>query len=119
MKVTEYCGFFDFSIERGKFVDPDDEDDSITYKYCISDDQGCWDDRFCNDIEDVIDKLDGLYQNYIYDIVEEDGFEEDKTINKPYIEQVFIFAEENYKEDPIFVRIIKVLAGFEKLEDDT
>ena len=119
MKATEFCKFFDFTLERGKFEVKDDlfyPDD--TYQYCATDDQYCFHNRYVYDVDDLKGEFDSCLQNYVDDCIEEDGFEYDKERDGSYYDQAVEFAESIYKEDSIFIHVLKVLNGTEKLEDD-
>lgn len=120
MKATEFCNFFDFTLEKGEFEVKNDiiYDDGV-YKYCATDDQACWDDRYVNDVNDLASEFDSCLQNYVNDYIEEDGFEYDKEKDGSYYDQAVEFAEGIYKEDSIFIHVLKVLNGTEELEDDT
>ena len=119
MKATEFCKFFDFTLERGKF---EVKDDLVylngTYRYCATDDQYCFHDRYVNDVNDLADAFDSCLQNYVNDYIEEDGFKYDKEKDGSYYDQAVEFAEEFYKTDSVLTHVLKVLNGTETLEAD-
>ena len=119
MKATEFCKFFDFTLERGKF----EVKDKLfypdgTYQYCATDDQCCFDDRYVNYVIDLVNEFDFCLQNYVNDYIEEDGFEYNKKKNGSYYDQAVKFAEDTYEKDSVFIHILKVLNGTETLEAD-
>lgn len=120
MKATEFCKLFDFTLEKGEFEVKNDitYDDGI-YKYCATDDQACFHDRYVNDVNELVNEFDSCLQNYVNDYIEEDGFEYDKEKNETYYDQAIEFGKDIYDEDSVFMHILKVLFGTETLEDDT
>lgn len=120
MKATEFCNFFDFTLEKGNYkVKHDVVYADGTYKYCATDDQVCFHDRYVNDVNDLASEFNSCLQDYVDDYIEEDGFEYDKEKEGSYYDQAVEFAEGIYKEDSIFIHVLKVLNGTETLEDDT
>lgn len=120
MKATEFCNFFDFTLEKGKFEVKNDiiYDDGV-YKYRATDDQVCFHNRYVNDVNELVNEFDSCLQNYVNDYIEEDGFEYDKEKNGTYYDQAIEFGKDIYDEDSVFMHMLKVLFGTETLEDDT
>lgn len=72
MKATDFCAFFDFTLERGENTDEYGE----TFKYYATDDQGVFDDRHLNDVSELVDLFDSCLHDYIdEDVEQKTGFE--------------------------------------------
>lgn len=114
MKATEFCQFFDFTLEREGGVDEWDGE----YNYVASDNQGCWDDRHAENIEDITDWFDACLHDYLRDDLEEDGFK--PNANGNYWEQALEWCKTNdmYK-DSQHMQVIACLLDPELIEDDT
>ena len=120
MKATEFCKFFEFTLEKEHGIVP--EADTFyggnEYNYIATDDQGVFNPRYAMEVNDLVDLFDICLKNYIDDNLEEDGFEFDKENTKEdYYEQALKWAREN-KYSPYIAEILEALVSGE-LEDDT
>ena len=117
MKATEFCKFFDFTLEKGEFEVKNDfiYDDGV-YKYRATDDQGVFADRYTNDITDITDWFDSCLQDYINDDVEEDGFVYVKEQPGSYYEQMLSWLKEN--GDTYYYYVVASLVDPRLIVDD-
>ena len=111
MKLSEYCKFFEFTVEKGKFTD---EDDGTEYKYMATDDQQCFHARYGNEPNDFIDQFGSMEEDYLLANLHEDL--EDNYV-EDYEKLVTILENSEYRDTEQY-HIVKCLAGLEDLEDD-
>ena len=111
MKLSEYCKFFDFTVEKGNFTD---EDDGTEYKYMATDDQQCFHARYGDEPNDFIDQFESMEEDYVISSIRDDCFDD---CPNDYLRLVTILENTEYKDTDTF-HVIKCLAGVETLEDD-
>lgn len=120
MTISDFCSFFDFTFQEGNFILSDNDDNYMIeageYKYMASDDQGCFCNRYANDIGDFISMFDSMVYDYIDSNIEEDGFIYDQKADGSYYDQAFkwLSGREDYKDTAIF-HVVAVFSWNEKL----
>lgn len=75
MKATEFCSFFDFSIEMSPIeVVPEDEKEELNGKwiYEITDNEGVFHTRYVDKITDITECFDSMIDDYIFGDLSED-----------------------------------------------
>lgn len=128
MKATDFCNFFEFSIERiakeeyekvkdSDFAWADENADKI---YAVRDDQGVFQTRYINDISDLSECFDSLLNDYIDEDVEEDGFKNiEYDTEKSYYEQMLDWMNNDERYKGTFVQdIVYCLTNPSAIEDD-
>ena len=116
MKATEFCKFFEFSLERKHGYDEDEDE----YNYVAMDDQGTLDPRYVMDVDDLTECFDSLLKDYIDDGIQEHGFEYNLMSDTSYYEQAlkWIKTEANELIKKCYQEVVEALVTG-KLEDDT
>jgi hypothetical protein len=109
MKATEFAEYFEFTIQKGE--EPD-EFGEIS-KYDVVDNQGVFHTRHIDDVKDLVDCFDSMLDDYVFDTLEEDGFEVEG-----FDENTIKFAEEKYGKDSGFTEMIKAFVNPDLIEDD-
>lgn len=120
MKATEFCKFFEFTLEKEHGIIPESElYAGEEYNYIATDDQGVFHPRYVMKVDELIDAFDICLNDYIDSNLEEDGFEYDKEkeVDETYYEQALKWAKKN-KYSPCITEVIETLVSGE-LEDDT
>lgn len=118
MKATDFCAFFEFTLERGENTDEYGE----TFKYYAADDQGVFQDRHFNDVKELVDMFDSCLNDYIDEYVEDElGFEYDDEKDGSYYEQLLGFLKECKDEYNCHCHyeIVNALVHPETIVDDT
>ena len=115
MKATEFCKFFDFTLEK---CDIDEYGDECGYK--ATDDQGVFYTRYVMDVKDLSDGFDSMLQDYIENDIEANGFDFDPTCDKQtYYEQALTWCDNNEIWKNTDTReIIACLVNPDLIEDD-
>lgn len=116
MKATDFCAFFDFTLERGENTDEYGE----TFKYYATDDQGVFDDRHLNDVSELVDLFDSCLHDYIdEDVEQKTGFEYEEDKEGTYYEQLLEFLEVCKDAYDCYYEVVNALVHPETIVDDT
>ena len=126
MKATEFANFFEFSIQTkedyGELPKGLEHDcfclcDIKDIKYVVTDDQGCFSNRYISDVRELADCFDPELPDYIDSNIEEDGFVYDEKSNDTYYEQALKWCDNNGQYIGI-KDIIRALVDPSTIEDD-
>ena len=113
MKATEFCKWFDFTLDKGEFYD----EDGVDWKYCATDDQGVFANRYADNVDDFADMFDSCLQDYVDEDLEYNGFDPDDYEPSQYYMSASRWCEDESEMNDTFLHhIVRVLAGLEKLE---
>ena len=81
MKATEFCEFFDFTIEKKEGHIDDVPCYEGTYNYIGVDNEGVFCNRYAKDIKEIADWFDSMLLDYVQTPLEEAGFEPPIKVN--------------------------------------
>lgn len=99
MKATDFCKYFDFTL----WVNDTNEEDESGYvsKYIATDDQGCFQARYVNDVKDLADCFDSMLMDYVDSELYYHNFKYDDKSNLAFYEQAKEWIE-NTINNPLF-----------------
>ena len=80
MKATEFCKFFEFTLQKEHGYD----EEYGEYNYVAYDDQGVFHPRYVTYVDELTDMFDSCLKDYIDDNLEEDGFKADEYCGSYY-----------------------------------
>lgn len=113
MKATKFCEFFEFHIQPA--TEPDEYGNM--YKYEVVDSQGIFDTRYVNEVKELPDCFDSLYDDYIFELFEEDGLEFSESENK--FQQIISAMENNDRYYNSHIKeIVNCILDGNLIEDD-
>lgn len=123
MKATTYAEYFEFNLSRVPISNiPEDERDefeNVENVYAAVDGQGTFQTRYFDDIKLLPDQFDSLFDDYIRDNIEEDGFVFNPD-GDDYCIQALAWCDQNAEYKGSFLRnIIACMVDPSLIEDDT
>lgn len=80
MKATEFCKFFEFTLQKEHGYDEEDGE----YNYIATDNQGVFHPRHVLYVDELTDMFDSCLKDYVDDNLEEDGFKVDESCGSYY-----------------------------------
>jgi len=114
MKASDFCNFFEFSYEKEHGY-ADDEWYQGEYNYKATDNQGCFHDRYANDVTEFANEFNSLLQDYVDDTIENYDFV--PLGEKSYYEEALEWIEHTELKDTDTHEVIKVLVNPDLLEE--
>lgn len=115
MQATEFCHYFEFSLNKEHGFD----DDGSEYNYAVVDDQGVFDTRYIMQIDELVNCFDVMLRDYVEDYVEDNGFEYDSSLEKTYYEQALQWIIDTDLAGTDTHWVIAALVDPKTLADDT
>lgn len=117
MEATEFCKYFDFSLEK-----EEGSIDGVYYNYRATDDQGVFDDRLAENVADLADMFDSMLFDYVDSEAEYYGFTPSQDFNtfenNHYYKEMKDRLEGTELKSTILYDVICVLVDPDKLEND-
>ncbi len=121
IKASDFCGFFGFTLhkEHGTIEFGSDE-----YEYVATDDQGSFQNRYVENVSDLVDSFSALLKDYIDDDLEERGFRYTTSADEvlpEYYEQAQGWCENNLSMrdgDPVYAVVCALATMGATIVDD-